>query len=188
MLCANSVKAETWTEFLKGTSWQMQNPQPESWSVLWTFKNGGNYQTNIADMNTNTSRYAIGTYSISGNQLTIVCNSQTYVYSLNYVNENKIEARFNGGTFQLARSKSSEDRWFENYLMFHTPSNNSNYYNNGNKTKSTYEVCYTCRGVGRCTICRGLGKNSNPYTGERSLCSACGGTGKCWHCYGSGKQ
>jgi len=179
--------AETWAEFLNNTTWQMQNPQPENWSVLWSFEKKHSYETSILDMNTNTTRSSSGDYVINGNQLTIACNGYTYVYSLRYINEDKFEAQFNGGAFQMSRSKSKEDTWLESYLMFHNPSGGGGY-DNGDSRKNTYEICYTCKGLGRCVVCGGSGINYNSYTGDRSICSACSGTGKCWHCFGSGKQ
>ena len=184
MLCGSVIKAQTWSDFLRGTSWQMQNPQPENWSVLWTFKSGSNFQNLIFDMNTNASRNVVGGYSLKENRLTVVCNNQTYVYSLVYINKNKIEARFNGGAIQLSRSKSSEDRWLATYLMYHQSNNGGGSY----RSTGTSNVCYTCKGTGRCLVCKGSGTNHNSYTGGNSICSACNGTGKCWHCHGSGRQ
>lgn len=67
-------------------------------------------------------------------------------------------------------------------------SSGGNYSSGGGSSSNKKQLCFTCGGTGRCKLCSGLGKTSNPYTGTRSVCTGCEGTGKCWHCYGSGIQ
>lgn len=49
---------------------------------------------------------------------------------------------------------------------------------------SSTMTCISCHGSGRCTLCRGTGTYTNPYTGKRSDCSC--DNGICSICDGKG--
>ena len=164
---------------LERGTWQLQNPALESFNSIMSFDDGQVSNT-IRDMTQYGSRKAYGTYTLKGNRLVIVMDNITYSYNIQWYNRNKFALVNNIVTLIYSQSNSSEDNYLANYQEEH-----GSYKKPAQAQK---ELCYTCRGSGRCKVCSGMGKTSNPYTGTRSLCNACGGTGKCWHCYGSGYQ
>lgn len=60
---------------------------------------------------------------------------------------------------------------------------------NMNKNKNTREYpCYTCNQTGKCSGCKGTGKDK-AYTINGTViidCGACNGTGRCKYCGGDG--
>lgn len=60
---------------------------------------------------------------------------------------------------------------------------------NNNKKKNTREYpCYTCNQTGKCSGCKGTGKDK-AYTINGTViidCGACNGTGRCKYCGGDG--
>jgi hypothetical protein len=140
----------------------------------------------IRDMNNpNAARRAVGTYDLSGNYLVILMDNTKYSYILKWYGQNQFTLSNNLATLIYSQSKTAEDTYLSNYIQAHGNPYGSGY---NKPTTSKREICYTCRGTGRCKVCGGVGSYSNTYTSGRSLCNACSSTGKCWHCYGSGYQ
>lgn len=52
----------------------------------------------------------------------------------------------------------------------------------------TRQVCYDCKGSGRCSICGGNGAIIHPYLGTRVNCTLCSMSGRCKFCKGTGEQ
>ena len=121
-------------------------------------------------------------YAVQGN-MAVTFYYKSYICGiLNYYNQNY-------GTLLIASHCMSYILPNGQTVMFYPSSANTYTPSDGSYSspKSTsYELCYTCHGTGRCEVCKGSGIYSN--YGHSSTCSACEGTGKCWHCYGSGKQ
>ena len=51
--------------------------------------------------------------------------------------------------------------------------------------KSVPDVCYSCKGSGKCVPCKGRGSVAGAV---KRKCSTCKGTGVCQRCKGSGKD
>ena len=123
-------------------------------------------------------------YAVQGNMAVMFYFQSKSNGILNYYNQNY-------GTLLIAEYCLSYIMPNGQTVMFFANSGSGNSGTYSSKTYSpnkiaTYELCYTCHGTGRCTVCKGSGIYSN--YGYSDTCSACSGTGKCWHCYGSGKQ
>lgn len=122
-------------------------------------------------------------YAVQGNMAVMFYFQSKSSGILNYYNQNY-------GTLLIAEYCLSYIMPNGQTVMFFANSSGSSSGTYTPRTSTTttqsYELCYTCHGTGRCTVCKGSGIYSN--YGYSDTCSACNGTGKCWHCYGSGKQ
>jgi hypothetical protein len=191
-MIVNVSKAQdkAWNNFLSETAWRLQNPVFINVdATLLLFKNGNFIYKEINMLNYQSSTSS-GTYSIYNGKLILKNQHQELSFSLGYISQNKITLSGSSSTWHYSRYGTADDTWFERYLI--ASYNPDGIYNPGKIAPQTnnksYELCYTCRGLGRCIICKGMKKTSNPYTGTRSDCSACDATGKCWGCNGSGKR
>lgn len=185
MLSSGTAKAETWEEFLSQTMWQVQNPSPNSLSILWGFYENKKVVITMKDMQSGASQQGTATYKVNGDVLIINDGGTIVSYTLRFTNSNKIMMVQGEAAFILAKVGSNEDTWFNNMLQQSSGYGGYGGYSGGTSS-SSYKPCYTCFGVGSCKVCGGSGYYS--AYGYGGTCSACSGTGKCWHCHGSGKQ
>lgn len=154
---------------------QLQNPARMNMSFNLQFKNG-QVNESFMDMNTGQCGQTKGTYRLSGNLLEIFLNGQKYLYRLTWASANKIILSNSRAALTYALSRTPDDQYMYNYLLWSDLSGNSS---SGyqQQTPAKRELCYTCGGTGRCIICRGSGE-----------CSACYKTRKCQRCSGTGYE
>jgi len=174
-----------YSQMLEGGVWQWQNPPSINISSLITFKSGS-ISNSTTDLLTNQSNKVSGTYKHSGSSLLVTIDNTKYNYSISWINKNKLILSDGENKLICAKVGTTDDTYFQRYMAWYIGGGS---YGGSNSTPSKSEICYTCRGIGRCIVCEGMGKWKNSFAPfEWHECSACEGTGKCWHCYGSGKQ
>jgi len=179
--------AIVYSQSLKNTIWQLQNPEIKSLSSSIYFDKFGNFS--MVSMNLATSQQITnkGFYKETEYELKLTVNEKTFTYQIERINDYVIHLIYNEYVYIYASVGSSYDKFFVNYMNGY--SNYNSYSSSSNYTPvETPKLCYTCGGSGYCVVCKGSGWCSGMYGQSGSSCSACNATGKCWHCYGSGKQ
>ncbi|MFZ4648431.1 MAG: hypothetical protein ACOYMB_02205 [Patescibacteria group bacterium] len=173
------VQAQKLTNYM----WQLQNPCVAATSGIMYFSTDSVHYTE-KNMQTGQSSSMIGTYSFSGNIITI--------YAIGFAPTNYTFVWFSPNKFALCTGDicnifgkfgTYEDQYMKNLLNNMVPpcGNGAGY-----KVDEPYEVCYTCRGTKSCHVCGGTGIYSN--YGSSHTCGACNGTGTCYRCGGTGKE
>ncbi|HLP86786.1 MAG TPA: hypothetical protein VK153_02830 [Candidatus Paceibacterota bacterium] len=180
---------------LVGYTWQLQNPQKFSQSIMLSFNSQNEVVFTSGDLQSLILPVSYsGTYELYGDILEVKLGNEVARAKILWMNQDRMVLVNKQGRSVYAKCGSSEDQFYSNYLNITSGYsgggyNNYNNYNNGgsySNSNSSNTVCYTCYGSGSCKVCGGTGRYS--MYGQSGTCSACGGSGKCWHCHGSGKQ
>lgn len=162
--------------------WQMQNPPDFRQSIVFGFSENGVFDYCVSNITVqNSIKTYKGSYSKSGNVITIKLEGQTFQFNLVWINANKMKLIDSQGNAAIyAKSGFPEDTFMMNALN----AINSGNFNPTPNTPNKPTTCVACYGSGGCKVCGGSGIYS--LYGYSSPCSACNQTGKCWNCGGRG--